>query len=138
MGSKTIVVAEAGFLVLLKPSATLPFVTGAANRGPRRSAQAEIAEIDRHEQHIANRSQIRSTQISTTSGREPKPVDLDDFADILGGGKITRHLDMVVVSSEQEIVPEIKVLLLAVACNVVGKSRTQAAPALVTVFPRRD
>src|SRR5258708_20627947 len=100
--------------------------------------EPEITQIERDQQQIANRFQTRPTQVHTAPGRKAEPIGLHNVVDIVRHRNSARHIDVVVVPAQEEIVAEVEVLFLAMAGDLVWKPRAQPAPALPTFVPGRD
>ena len=93
-----------------------------------------IATINRSR----NGFQVRRAHVGTTLRGKSHPVDRDDVSDILRDGKCAGDVDVIIVSAQDEVLAEVKVLLLAVTGDRLGESHPQAAPALRTFLPGRD
>src|ERR1051325_181338 len=103
-----------------------------------RVVESEVLEVDRDHQQIADGFQVRRAHVGTTLRGKSHPVDRDNVSDILRDGKSAGDIDVIIVSPQDAVLAEVKVLLLAVTGDRVGKLHPQAAPALRTFLPGRD
>src|SRR5689334_25005633 len=97
-----------------------------------------MTEIDRDHQQIANRFETWPTHVRTTLTRTAETISLHYAIDILGRRKTARHINVVIVPTQEEILAEVEVLFFAMAGDRVRETRTQPAPAFPAFLPGRD
>ncbi|EFH82874.1 hypothetical protein [Ktedonobacter racemifer] len=118
---------------------TLPFASLLRTRtGEQLDAWLEkvrASQIERDQQQVANRFQTWPTHLRTALGRKAKPTRLHTVVDIMRHRNSARHIEVVVVPAQEEIVAEVEVLFFAMAGDCVWKPRAQPAPELPAFLP---
>jgi hypothetical protein len=98
----------------------------------------EITKIERDQEKITNRFQMRAADVCSPLRGKAEPIGFDDVVYILRYRYSTGNLQLIIMPAKQEIVAEVEVLLPAVARDCVRESRAQASPTLSALLPRRN
>src|SRR5258708_12134348 len=90
--------------------------------------EPEITQIERDQQQVANRFQTWPTQVRTAPGRKAEPIGLHNVVDILRHRNSARHIEVVVVPAQEEIVAAVEVPSLAMAGHFLRQPPAQPPP----------
>src|SRR5215467_9026074 len=97
--------------------------------------EGDVADIDRHHQHIQDRSPIGAARIGATPARQAHAVRLGIFQHQLRGGEATGDIDAVVVTAKLEFLVKEEILNLAMRPDRARKIDTQHPPCLLPLLP---
>src|SRR6266446_293184 len=98
----------------------------------------KILDVERDQEQVMYGLKPRAANVCAAFAWEAKSFRLDDVRNVLRHGRAACDFKIVVMPSQQEIVPKIKILLFAMACNCFRKPDAQSTPTFVPFLPRLD
>lgn len=106
--------------------------------GRRALDESNVIEVARRHQKLVDGPVVWSSQIGARACRNANTLNLDVFANYLGGRKAAGNVNPIIVPSQIERAIEVKVLLPAVRDHSAGEGGAQDAPLLVALDPWID
>ena len=105
---------------------------------PSALLETDVADIDRDQELIGNRVAVGIGAIRPASSGNLDALGLDRAVNVMDGGKPSRHVDPVIIATQEVVVSEVELLDGRVRCDSGWKVRLQAPPRLPVVLDGID